>query len=572
LRVVRSLPPASQPGNALRRWFWPSCILLIAVKLWLVDAGAIFALGSARHDDRLFLELAESLLRGQWLGAYNNLTLTKGPMYPIWVALSFLSSLPLFWSQHFLYASGCLLTVGAFSEHPRLGPPFLFAMFTVLLFNPVSFEGSVISRTVRQGFTASMALLAVAALAGFYLRRRRAPRSVALWGLLAGVCLGSFWLAREEGPWILPFVAGIYAGLTYFVLRDRSPDRWRRLAALALPVVVSVAMVASVALINGRTYGVYATVEIKAKPFLAAYGALARVQHEQFRPRVPVPGEVRTRIYAVSPAFSELRPFLEGRIGAAWAAPDAADARQPSGLPEIQGGWFIWALRDAVAAAGYHDRGDRAMRFYQRLADEVNAACERALLACGSERATLMPPWRSDYLPMVVATFWRACLFTVGFQGYTLVPPPSLGPAPLLQLFNDVTRSRLTPMAGSDEAAASQAASDAFKWRVLDAVHGLYATVTPWAAALALLMFVYDCFRYALTRRAGDMLLLEAAILASVLALIAVIALIDVTSFRAIDVGYLAPAYPLVLLLVVLNLRALAPRFPSLSAVRRRLA
>ena len=65
----KSTPGREQPGNALRRWFWPSCILLIAVKLWLVGAGAIFALGSARHDDRLFLELAESLLRGQWLGA-----------------------------------------------------------------------------------------------------------------------------------------------------------------------------------------------------------------------------------------------------------------------------------------------------------------------------------------------------------------------------------------------------------------------------------------------------------------------------------------------------------------------
>ena len=541
-------------GAALPRSFWLACVLLVLVKLWLVGAGAISALGPARHDDRLFLELADHLLHGQWLGSYDNLTLAKGPMYPIWVALSFRAGVPLFWSQHLLYATGCLLAVKAFGGDRRFGTVFLLALFVMLLFNPVSFEGAVISRTVRQGFTASMALLTVATFAGLYLRRRWPLRSLALWGALAGACLGSFWLSREEGAWILPFVAGIYAGLTHFILHDRSPDRWRRLALLALPLGIWAAMLGTVSLLNGAAYGVYATVELKAKPFLAAYGALGRVEQEHFRLRVPVPREVRNRVYAVSPGFAELRPFLEGELGAAWAGLAPVEAGQ-SGTPELRGGLFIWALRDAVAAAGYHDRGDRAMSFYRRVADEINGACERGLLACGPERATLMPPWRREYWPMVSASFRRACLFAVGFEGYTLIPPPSLGPAPLLQLFQDLTRSRLAPMAGSEESLQGRSRSETFRFRVLDAVHGWYAIAVPWAAALALLLFLYDSMRYGATRRAGDVLLLEAAILASVVTLIGLIALIDVTSFPAIDVGYLAPAYPLMLLLIALGVR-----------------
>ena len=546
----------AQRPNVLPRWFWLSCIFLILVKLWFVDAGAIFAIGHAEYDDRLFLELADRLLRGRWLGAYNHMTLAKGPMYSIWVALSFLLSVPLFWSQHVLYAAGCLLTVKAFSAHQRFGTWFLFAMFMVLLCNPISFEGETISRTVRQGFAASMALLSVAAFVGVYVRRRWPLRTLGKWGLLAGTCLGSLWLTREEGLWFLPFVVGIYIGLSCFILRHRSADRWRRSAVLILPCVVCLAMVGTVSLINGRKYGVYATVEFKAKPFLAAYGALTRVQHEHFRLHVPVPREVRTRIYAVSPAFAQLQAFLEGEIGTGWAQAGPVDARHPPETREIQGGWFVWAFREAVAAAGYHDRGDHAMRFYQRLADEINGACERSLLACEAERATMMPPWRSEYLPMVLATFWRGCVFTLRFQGYRLVPPPSMGSAPLLVLFKDVTRSRLTPMAGSEERLPRQAHYNAFKFRVLDAVHGLYAVATPWGAALALLMFLYDCIRHAVTRRLSDMLLLKTAILASALALITINAIVEVTSFgAAISVGYLAPTYPLLLLLVVLNLR-----------------
>ena len=68
-------------------------------------------------------------------------------------------------------------------------------------------------------------------------------------------------------------------------------------------------------------------------------------------------------------------------------------------------------------------------------------------------------------------------------------------------------------------------------------------------------MFLYDCIRHAVTRRLSDMLLLKTAILASALALITIIAIVEVTSFGAISVNYLAPTYPLLLLLVVLNLR-----------------
>jgi hypothetical protein len=65
-------------------------IILVLIKLSLVEDQQMFVFSYAGHDDRLFVSLAENILRGEWLGEYNNLTLAKGPFYPVWISMIFL--------------------------------------------------------------------------------------------------------------------------------------------------------------------------------------------------------------------------------------------------------------------------------------------------------------------------------------------------------------------------------------------------------------------------------------------------------------------------------------------------
>ena len=64
---------------------------------------------------------------------------------------------------------------------------------------------------------------------------------------------------------------------------------------------------------------------------------------------------------------------------------------------QIPGGWFMWALRDAVAAAGHYSSGTAAADYYRRLANEINIACDEGRLECYGRRATMMAPWHSEY-------------------------------------------------------------------------------------------------------------------------------------------------------------------------------
>ena len=77
--------------------------------------------------------------------------------------------------------------------------------------------------------------------------------------------------------------------------------------------------VGTVASLNLRYYGVFTTCEFKQADFKAAFGALLRIKPTEWHPYIPITQELRERLYPQSPAFAELRPYLEGAIGESWA-------------------------------------------------------------------------------------------------------------------------------------------------------------------------------------------------------------------------------------------------------------
>jgi hypothetical protein len=129
---------------------------------------------------------------------------------------------------------------------------------------------------------------------------------------------------------------------------------------------------------------VFATSERTAPGFRALNRALLSIAPVTPRHYVPVPHEARLRAYAASPAFNELKPYLEGPAGAVWrhsamAATDSTD---------LAGEWLPLAVRDAVRRAGHAATAADAERFYQRAAGELRAACRDGRLKC---RAVIHP-------------------------------------------------------------------------------------------------------------------------------------------------------------------------------------
>jgi hypothetical protein len=213
----------------------------------------------------------------------------------------------------------------------------------------MSWDAGNLGRLMRQNIYTPLALLIVAGLVRLFYHRRESWRRQAGPAALSGLALGCFWLTREESVWLLPAVGLLLFGVAASLGRELLA-RWRTLAvSLGLFLVAAGLPSLVVCSLNYRHYGWFGTVEFRATDFKDAYGALTRLKVGPELPhQVPVTRQMREAAYELSPAFAQLRPYLEGPIGEHWVEKNLF----PASERQIRGGWFVWAIRDAMAAAG----------------------------------------------------------------------------------------------------------------------------------------------------------------------------------------------------------------------------
>ena len=558
-RGVALLPDGHRAG------LW-AMAALAAVKLWLVAAQQRTALGTAAEDDALFLRLAQHLLQGEWLGPYDSLTLVKGPGYPLWIAANALTGLPLHVVEHVAYAVACALFVlalapGMPSRLPRL------VLYAVLLFQPMSY-GAQTLRYTRDALYTVQTLTVCACLFGLMLRLDQPWRRWLPWSAGLGAAGGFLWITREEGVWILPAAGVASAGMAFRVWRSRGPGRGSRLAILAAAWLLGGGIVAAVALQNRANYGIGAVSEFTHPVFARAYGSLTRVNPERWQRWVPVAAETRARIYRHSPAFRQLEPYLEGPPGRAWAAFGKAVPpwNRPELRGEILGGWFVWAMRDAATHAGHHASGAAALRYYSRLAAEVEAACGAGLLRCAPARATLAPPWRQQYLRLTLAFAWRGAVLLHTLPKFQPRGLPSEGTDLELEPFRRLTADRLAPRAREPGAADGQVAPASWKLEVLGSIGGLYQLLLSAIGAAGALALA-ACLAVGRLRRRCRLLGPALVLLLAIGTRLLLLAYVHATSVVAMHALYLLPLFPLTAALWVLSLtdaaRGLGRRSPQ---------
>jgi hypothetical protein len=268
---------------------------------------------------------------------------------------------------------------------------------------------------------------------------------------------------------------------------------------------------------------------------------------------------VRKQIYQVSPAFRELEPYLEGDLGRDWAV----HAGDLVAAGEIASGWFIWALRDAVDLAGYCNSGAKADAYYRRLAQEVNAACDQGLLACGSARKTLAPVFRIEYLGLTAATFQEALGRVISYYRFSADPLESSGDAASLELFRRLSHNQLAPADSSKDLGAGDPPRrelqllqnlDESKTAILNYIGLFYHYTMPWLFYLALVLYIINGIRIFYGKDAM-LFIINSSVIISLVCRLLFLSYLDVTSFKCIySTVYLAPAFTLVPIFVALSM------------------
>lgn len=642
---TRTMP--DRPDHARRQWRIAALLALASASMsvLLLSALPVALFTAAGHDDAWFWTRAQSIVAGDWLGAYDQHTLIKGVGYPLFLAANHVLGTSVSFSQAVLYAAACLLLGHAL--YRISGKPW-WALLAVLLmqWHPMAMTWD---RILRDNLSAAQALLVIGCLLQC-LFVPHAWKGRLAWSIGAGTALAWLWMTREDGIWILPGVALLFVAR---LLQSPQPDGDRRrvvLAAAGIAAGFGVTL-GSVAAINGAAYGRAETVDVTGAAFGDAMSALQSVRAGERVAYVPVPHAVREAVYAASPTFARLRPYFEG-TGRHWTEPGCRQYAQACG--DYAGGWFLWAFRDAVASVGGYASPETARAFYRAIDTEIRDACARGALACDAGGVGLMPAvpgaqwrslpgrlrdgvalavWRGVSLPQhrshgspgMRARMWRfaggprvrdrqdvsgksaAGWFYDPGNAWLEIQCPSSGdaqpvarrPSPdIAAHFGDPAAGdrRFEFMLPPGADCALQAASgnervhlfdlaDASHGQVVveaggatlyfdsvgegipvDAiappvavawahhVHRAYAACMPWLALAGALAFLYASARHCMRRRLSPLYTVAAAAWGLVASRIALLALVDMASFPALNVQYLQPAFPLVALAAVASL------------------
>ncbi len=352
-----------------------------ALYLFIVLNIPLMIISTGTHDDAFFMSAAKSILAWHWFGDYSQMTLIKGETYSLFIALSHILRINISLTTGFLFVfSNILFTYTLFMIHRRI---WLYClMLPILLYHPALMPFRVIRDAIYAPVTLILLACAIQLLFLAQTTRRRLG-----WGIATGVSMAAFWYTREEGIWIAPALAVMIA-----VQLLRSPARWSGVVSGGATAAI---LLMGIAALNYINYGSFVLVEFAAKPFSSTLGLLQSVRVGDPVPKVPVPQKVREELYRESPAFRELRPYFE-QYGTWWTNPGCSTYPQTCG--DYAGGWFMWALRDAVAWAGHYKTPQDANAYYLRLSAEVQAACNDRRLSCHASRLPFVPELSADDL------------------------------------------------------------------------------------------------------------------------------------------------------------------------------
>jgi hypothetical protein len=423
----------------LAGWWWALVGLLVTIKVALTQAQPA-QLMLLDYDDQLFVKLGWYISRGEWLGPYDFKTLIKGPFYPLFIAGVHAIGVPLLMAQHLLYALFSLVAVIAIRPAVR-NRWLLLMLLTFLLFNLGTYSSPTSQRLLRDGIYPALVGLVLACGTGLLLRvtSPRGEGRLLPWSLGLGVALSGYWLTREESVFLMPSTAILLVAALAAVIRQHwlqrttqagKPQRvWamvRPVAMLVLPWIVLSGSLLSISYLNYRYYGFFGTNELKAPWMTAAYGALARIKSSSTDRYVPAPRDARERAYEVSPTFAQLRSNIEGQPGQFWQMISENQERRSKG--DIAGGWFIFALRGAVAANGHSNSIADAEKFYRAMASEINDACDSGKIPAKPRHDSFAPPITRELIPPLWDGVWRSMAYTLTVPDFSVEVPPSTLP------------------------------------------------------------------------------------------------------------------------------------------------
>lgn len=416
--------------------FFLAMVLFGVLKEFLVYNLPIMAVPKGIHDDWIMVHMADALRSGQWLGEYNDLTLTKGMFFPFYLAVLNFLRLSYLSVSALLYTVSCMIFV--YALRPLLKKYWAcFTLYLVFLWNPVSYSVQAFQRVYRNSISYIQVLLIFGGLLALWLRRKEPVKKQILWLLTAAVGMVTFFYTREDAIWVEPFLIVfvlVYLGTMFFLWRKEHAKAYAVKAVLVLlPFLCVWGAGQLIAQENDNHYNIHLTNELQKGGFAEMYKSMMAVKPEEDIPGVTMTREKIARMCDECPTLKELEPYIHSsRLYWAGSGENEKDW-------EVRDGWVFWIFRTALAQAGYYTDGETVNQVCLQIRDELEAAMDEGRLTRQATMpSTYMSPWREGYLGDLFGALGKAIAYTTTYDEmetlvYLYSEPDENGGIPLFE-------------------------------------------------------------------------------------------------------------------------------------------
>ncbi len=355
-------------------------VSLTVFRVWLIKNRELVAITPSPHDMQLYITNAESIANGNWLGPYNERIITRGPVFPLFIAITYLLHIPLTIAQTLLYCAAAFLFLGC--AIPLVKKKWiLIPLYTLILFNPFMIDHETFFELTRSALYPALSMAVAMSCFGLVTSVHTAYKKSVFYTCSLGIFFFLFWYYREEGFFLLPLI-GVCYGYSLWITWKQKKVSKKYVIALIIPILIFLGGTHIVSSVNKKTYGIYTAREFSYPSYTKAFSALLRIQPEEHNPLISLPKSTRQILYVVSPTFAKLRSFFEGEGGYDWARNSVVWTGIPPEEHELAGGAFHFALRDAIWRITRPSQKNEQLLF-EKLTKEINAACKAKYISCG---------------------------------------------------------------------------------------------------------------------------------------------------------------------------------------------
>jgi hypothetical protein len=427
-----------------RVWLWRAAWLaIVSIGLFLRCSQPRVYILDSPFDDSLMVQMAKGFLNGHWSTSWQATglaTLVKPVGFPLLLAgAHFLPWSPIV-SGYLLFLVGVGLIANSWWRITRShGQTTLIV--AMLALNPIFFASDN-QRIYRDIFTNDVATLAIgltSCLGVTLLQAARAgdpPMPRRLWWLarvlmlsvVLGGLSGLILVTKPTWQW-LPFAVLAPLALPCVLLIRRSGPSLRSIGTVAMTILIPIAsalgVVQVVKTMNKRTYGVALVEDFSSGGLARAWAAWASIEAGPPRQYFPITKEMRLAAYRVSPAAAELRSYLESPNDI-WKKETCLSSLH---VCDESGPLFEWDMQSAAMSTGRIHSAVDFQEFFNRLANQIEAACRRGTLTCDSSPvlATGLPPL--DHIPLSgIASATAEGFLTIVWNHVSVTPPALAAP------------------------------------------------------------------------------------------------------------------------------------------------